>query len=42
MRPFDSLRHDARRDTMWLGKGTPWLMVVGVIVIAALAAWALN
>jgi TRAP-type mannitol/chloroaromatic compound transport system permease small subunit len=42
MRPTNPLRHNAVRDTMWLGKGASWLMIVGVIVAAALAAWAFR
>ena len=42
IKPHRGLRHDAMRDTMWLGKSTPapWL-IVAVIVLAAglLACW---
>ena len=35
----DRFRHDAMRDTMWLGKGVkaPWLVVAGIVVAAFFA-----
>jgi hypothetical protein len=38
------LRHDARRDTMWVGKSPAgaWLMLVGVVAGAALLALLLH
>jgi hypothetical protein len=31
--------HDARRDTMWIGKGVkaPWLVVAGIVAAALVA-----
>ena len=38
------LTHDAVRDTMWVGKGMgpAWLLIVGMIAVAALLAWWLH
>jgi hypothetical protein len=35
----DKFRHNALRDTMWLGKGVklPWLVVAGIVAVAFLA-----
>ena len=35
----DRFRHDAHRDTMWLGKGVklPWLVVAGIVAAAFVA-----
>jgi hypothetical protein len=38
----DPLRHDARRDTAWVGKGSGWLTVAGVTVAAVLLAVLLH
>jgi len=37
-------RHDAQRDTMWVGKGSGplWLVVVGLAGAAVLAAGLLD
>ncbi|MEW5685745.1 MAG: hypothetical protein AB1942_12565 [Pseudomonadota bacterium] len=42
MRSTSPHRHNAVRDTMWLGKGVSWLVIVGVIAAGALLAWVLN
>jgi hypothetical protein len=36
----DKFRHNALRDTMWLGKGVklPWLVVAGIVALAFVAA----
>jgi hypothetical protein len=42
MRKLSSpLRHDAVRDTMWVGKGAgpAWLMIAGMVAVACLLAW---
>ena len=38
------LRHDARFDTMWIGKGakSPWLVVVGIVALAYMAVRVLS
>jgi hypothetical protein len=39
MRSTDHLRHQAVRDTMWLGKGISWLVILGLVAAALLLAW---
>jgi hypothetical protein len=39
MRRVSPFRHDAVRDTMWVGKDVPWLVIAGLVALAALAAW---
>jgi hypothetical protein len=36
---FDRFRHEAVRDTRWIGKGvgSPWLVVFGIVALAAIA-----
>lgn len=38
------LRHDANRDTYWVGKNTPapWLIVMVIVVVAGLLAYGLR
>jgi len=39
---MDVHRHNAVRDTMWIGKGvrSPWLLVLGIVVLAGALAFA--
>ena len=41
-RPVSPLRHDALRDTAWPGKGVSSLLVFGMLLVAALLAWAFH
>jgi hypothetical protein len=35
--------HDALRDTMWVGKGMGnWMLIVGLVAVAAIAAWFIH
>ena len=36
----DRFRHDAVRDTHWVGKGVanPWLVVLAIVALAAIGA----
>jgi hypothetical protein len=35
--------HDAWRDTMWVGKGMGnWMLIVGLVAAAAVAAWFIH
>jgi hypothetical protein len=44
MNETDPLRHNALRDTLWVGKGVHgvWFVVLGIVALAALAALALH
>ena len=42
--PKSPYRHDAVRDTMWIGKGvaSPWLVVLGIVALAVVLVVVLN
>jgi hypothetical protein len=42
--PLSKLRHEALRDTTWVGKTVPgaWLMIVAVVAGASLLAFLLH
>ncbi|WP_297695624.1 hypothetical protein [Phenylobacterium sp.] len=40
MRRTSPLRHEALRDTMWVGKGVRGIVILGIAAVAA-AAWLL-
>ena len=42
--PKSPYQHDAMRDTQWIGKGVaaPWLLILGIVILAGVAVVVLQ